>query len=126
MTFWDSLHDAPTRNISCVWCKSSIEVPWTTTGEALRYFVRSSREVCETIDSEGLGFADAKLDVKCQRCGADNNRDALEVQKELHDVNLLLRDDVPLAGTVVSTMSDSNVAIPTQVLQETQISFQNA
>lgn len=80
-------------------------MPCTTTGQALRCFGPTGADVSEVIENEGLDYADTKLGVKCQRCRVDNKHDALQVEKELHDVTLLLKDDVPMPGTVLSGYS---------------------
>lgn len=113
-TFWDGLFDPPTRDVACVWCQAPTSVPWTTTGEALRVLGASGMDVGDIIDGEGLGFADGKLGYTCQRCWVVVNHDRLQVQKLLHDVKLLLRDDVPMSGTILSSLNRLESCHPKQ------------
>ncbi|KAI9712799.1 MAG: hypothetical protein M1820_001421 [Bogoriella megaspora] len=92
--FWENLDDMADKTIRCPNCSQPVKAPWT----------RSSGFIAnEDVFCKGSGFADDGFGQDCQRCKIRLSHDYLRVQKFRRDLQLLLKDDLPLPGTVLGT-----------------------
>jgi len=91
---WDNLHDGPDKVITCPKCQMKVDWLWTT----LQSYSTNSSEM----DVYGVGYADRDFSVLCSSCGITITHDLLRVQKFRRDVQLLLKDDHPMPGTILS------------------------
>lgn len=91
---WDNLHDSPNKVITCPKCQKKVDWMWTTQ----QSFSKTSSEIVPS----GVGYADPDLHVSCPTCGTVITHDLLRVQKFRRDVQLLLKDDRPMPGTMLS------------------------
>src|SRR5215469_2769412 len=90
---WNNLGDPENRSMICPSCGQSISCPWT------RYTIWSMDIKDMT---RGLGFTDAGFRLTCRYCQLLITHDYLRAQKFREDVQLLLKQDLPLPGTVLS------------------------
>jgi hypothetical protein len=91
---WDNIQDSTTKKIVCPKCSSTVEAPWTE-GSA---WDASSDQM-----TPGIGFADAGFTVACSACETILTHDYLRVLKFQNDVQMVLRADLPMPGTVLNT-----------------------
>ena len=90
---WSNLDDPETLSMICPQCGHSISCPWTWD------FAWSVKEKDMTL---GKGFADPGFTMSCQYCKLRITHDYLRAQKFHEDVQLLLKQDLPLPGTVLN------------------------
>lgn len=91
---WDNLHDGPSKAIACPKCQYKVDCPWTTPTS----YSTSTGELV----ANGNGYADQSLYASCLSCGHVVTHDLLRIQKFRRDVQLLLKDDRPMPGTILS------------------------
>ncbi|KAI9872060.1 MAG: hypothetical protein M1830_002108, partial [Pleopsidium flavum] len=91
---WDNLHDGLHAKIICPKCQRNVNCPWTTpetyTWNASNYM------------ANGTGYADKEFRRQCSSCNISITHELLRVQKFRRDIQLLLRDDSPMPGTILS------------------------
>ncbi|KAJ5332198.1 hypothetical protein MYU51_007503 [Penicillium brevicompactum] len=90
---WENIHDNPTKSLACFGCKQEILAPWT--GGSIGCDPDVAFAHC-------VGYADKSLRVSCTGCKSSITHDSLRVQKLHNDVQRLLKDDVPMPGTLLS------------------------
>ena len=105
---WDSLDDNTKPVTTCPRCNQEIVCEWT------------SLSGCKKIDGNeykegGCGFADNRFKVQCQGCQFLVTHEVLRAQRFRKDVQRLLEDDVPMPGTVITSIG--RTALPPNVLQ---------
>ncbi|ODQ71841.1 hypothetical protein LIPSTDRAFT_309963 [Lipomyces starkeyi NRRL Y-11557] len=88
---WDNLHDPPAGLVPCprghpIYC------PWTDA------FVGDPKRPFE----QGKGYADRSFTATCEQCNFTTNHEILKLQKFRRDLQALLKDDVPMPGTILS------------------------
>ncbi|KAI9838829.1 MAG: hypothetical protein M1819_004035 [Sarea resinae] len=98
-TAWDNLQDSPTMNVVCPKCKTNLKCPWTTCGETT---VRKGDDLAASFASVGVGYADKEFRDRCSKCSFVISHAVLRVQKFKRDMQLLLVNDVPMPGTLLS------------------------
>jgi hypothetical protein len=88
---WDNLHDPPTTRVPCA-KGHLIDCAWTDAllGDPQRPF------------EKGTGYADKDFNAICQQCNFKITHEILKLQKFRRDLQSLLKDDVPLPGTILS------------------------
>ncbi|KAK9234068.1 hypothetical protein V1525DRAFT_414242 [Lipomyces kononenkoae] len=88
---WDNLHDAPSARVLCP-RGHPIDCPWTDAvlGDPKRPF------------EQGTGYADRSFTATCAQCNLITNHEILKLQKFRRDLQFLLKDDVPMPGTILS------------------------
>lgn len=91
---WDNLHDGPEKAITCPKCQKTVNWMWTSQ----QSFSKTSGEII----LYGVGYADRDFSTVCLPCGLVINHDLLRVEKFRRDVQLLLKDDRPMPGTILS------------------------
>ena len=84
---WDNLDDQPHKILTCPACPHRLHIPWTN------WTCSAKRSIC---------FADHDFEALCSNCGAFINHDVLRAQKFRRDLQLLLTQDVPMPGTVLT------------------------
>lgn len=113
---WENIHDSPTKSLLCFGCKQEIITPWTEGSLG-----------CDTdvAFAHCTGYADKSLRVSCPACKFSITHDSLRVQKFRSDVQKLLKDDLPMPGTLLSqngTLADDengdNVSFPNRLIKE--------
>ncbi|KAK9326097.1 hypothetical protein V1517DRAFT_103502 [Lipomyces orientalis] len=88
---WDNLHDPSTAKVLCPrghW----IDCPWTDA------FLDDPKRPFE----QGRGYADRSFTATCAQCNFTTNHEILKLQKFRRDLQALLKDDVPMPGTILS------------------------
>jgi hypothetical protein len=90
---WDNLHGPPTTNVPTCAKGHPINCPWTDAhlGDPRKPF------------EDGRGYADKGFAAKCEQCDFATNHETLKLQKYRRDLQSLLKYDVPLPGTILST-----------------------
>jgi hypothetical protein len=91
---WDNLQDSNAIPISCPHCSQKFKAPWTSAGESSSWLFNDG--------SLGSGFADKDFQLACSSCRIVINHEVLRVCKFRGDVELLLRNDTPMPGTILS------------------------
>lgn len=92
---WDNLDDSPQKHLTCYKCNGQLQVPWTTVSD------NRKGEAIKTLEN-GRGFADRKFAVTCGGCSAETTHETLRMQRLRLDIQALLKDDIPLFGTMLS------------------------
>ncbi|KAM3458239.1 hypothetical protein NHJ6243_007461 [Beauveria neobassiana] len=93
---WLNQDDPLTKTLKCPYCPARYEAPWTTCGKD------DSGNSYRTHDLIGEGYGDGKFSFVCMTCGRQNYKELLSVSKFLHDTTLLLKESVPMPGTILS------------------------
>jgi hypothetical protein len=113
---WENIQGGPTKSLLCVGCKQEILAPWTEGSLGCDPDVAFAH---------GIGYADKSLRVSCPVCKSSITHDSLRVQKFRNDVQRLLKDDLPMPGTLLSpngTPADDengdNVSFPNRLIKE--------
>ncbi|CAG7975030.1 unnamed protein product [Penicillium salamii] len=90
---WENINDKPTKSLTCFGCKQEISSQWT-----------SGSIGCDpdVAFAHCVGYADKSLRISCPECKSRITHDSLSVQKLHNDVQRLLKDDVPMPGTLLS------------------------
>ncbi|CAG7937298.1 unnamed protein product [Penicillium nalgiovense] len=113
---WENIHDSPAKSLPCFGCKQEIIAPWTEGSIG-----------CDTdvAFAHCTGYADKSLRISCPACKFNTTHDTLRVQKFRSDVQKLLKDDIPMPGTLLSqngTPADNensdNVSFPNRLIKE--------
>ncbi|KAK9371419.1 hypothetical protein V1509DRAFT_614627 [Lipomyces kononenkoae] len=88
---WDNLHDPPSARVLCT-KGHPIYCAWTdpVLGDPKRPF------------EQGRGYADRSFTATCEQCNFVTNHEILKLQKFRRDLLALLKDDVPMPGTILS------------------------
>ena len=91
---WNNLDDPSTVSIMCPKCNSSFKAPWTTC---------DSKQAWPLVDTPGLGagYAEADFAILCG-CHLHITHNVLKVQKFRKDLQVLLKDQIPMPGTFMS------------------------
>ena len=90
---WANLDDPEQKSQICSSCGKWITIPWTNGSQ----WSSSTNDM-----TEGFGYADNELQAACEYCKLQISHNYLRAQKFREDVTLLLRSDLPLAGTVLN------------------------
>ncbi|KAJ5154608.1 Protein of unknown function DUF1399 [Penicillium coprophilum] len=113
---WENIHGSPTKSLICFRCKQEVLVSWTEGSIGCDPDVAFAHCV---------GYADKSLRVVCPACKFSTTHDLLRVQKFRSDVQKLLKDDLPMPGTLLSqngTPADDengdNVCFPNRLIKE--------
>ncbi|CAG8898863.1 unnamed protein product [Penicillium egyptiacum] len=113
---WENVHDSPAKSLPCFGCKQEINAAWTEGSFGCHTDVAFAH--C-------IGYADKSLRVSCPGCKFSTTHDTLRVQKFRSDVQKLLKDDMPMPGTLLSqngTPADDengdNVSFPNRLIKE--------
>ena len=96
---WDNLNDKNHNSIDCPNCNYSFTAPWTTCNKD-RTWLSSNTTMA------GTGFADPNFTARCGHCGVEITHTTLRVRKFNTDLQLLLKDDVPMPGTFLTLDGD--------------------
>jgi hypothetical protein len=113
---WENIHDSPAKSLPCFGCKQEIIAPWTEGSIG-----------CDTdvAFAHCTGYADKSFRVSCPACKFNTTHDTLRVQKFRSDVQKLLKDDIPMPGTLLSqngTPTDDengdNMSFPNRLIRE--------
>ncbi|KAF2239651.1 hypothetical protein EV356DRAFT_513939 [Viridothelium virens] len=106
---WDNLDEGSETSIRCPNCNTIVRVPYTrASGYASKtdYFYT------------GTGLADEDFKQPCPSCGICLSHAYARVQKFRRDMQLLLKDDIPLPGTCTGTNG-----LPIEVRVDTSFLF---
>lgn len=106
---WDNLKDSSVKKLTCPQCEHPNVVSWTKIDDIAEKLAKPNRSQPEYIDdmvSSGIGFADPKFLAYCNHCYTEITHSSLQAYKFRKDVRALLRDDMPMAGTVLGTGSE--------------------
>ncbi|KAJ5970608.1 uncharacterized protein N7479_000526 [Penicillium vulpinum] len=113
---WENIDDTPTKALFCLGCKQEIIAPWTEGSIGCDPDVAFAH--C-------IGYADKSLRASCPACKFSITHDSLRVQKFRNDVQKLLKDDLPMPGTLLSQNgtpaddeNDDNASFPNQLIKE--------
>lgn len=102
---WDNLAGTSAKAVRCSKCNAEAFTPWTTCiDNAPRENIADYSILEVSIDemlASGKGYCDADFFHLCPECQEIMTHDTLRVGKFCNDVKKLLRDDVPMAGTVL-------------------------
>jgi Glycine-rich domain-containing protein-like len=96
---WDNLRDASEKPLECPRCLSTTAFPWTTSTVELPCAWDRLEKV---LTDEGRGYGDKDFSAVCGHCDFVFSHEKLRVQKFKRDVQLLLNDDFPMPGTILS------------------------
>ena len=90
---WDNLSDPAMRKVSCSNCQKKWDRQYTNAafGPDVKFAFENS-----------AGFTDKAFEMHCTNCGSVTNHDALVLNKFRRDLELLIRDKVPMPGTILS------------------------
>lgn len=92
---WDNLDDPLEKTLRCPCCTQAtfLSIPWS----------RNSGFPPGSVDnfSPGDGYADSDFSEHCRSCNTIITNDTLQVHQFRQDISRLLREDVPLGGTVL-------------------------
>ena len=89
---WNNIEDDNHKKLICPTCAATISVLWTENAIWL-----SSNEM-----NRGTGYVDAGFITACTNCETPLCHDFLRVQKFKNDMQLCIRSDLPMPGTVLS------------------------
>ncbi|KAH8682222.1 hypothetical protein BX600DRAFT_37569 [Xylariales sp. PMI_506] len=92
---WDNTEDPATKKLKCPACLEPHDVPWTTCGIG-----EDSKEKRPGLVGEGFG--DGKFQYTCFKCGSLITKEFLELARFVKDVQMLLLNDTPMPGTILS------------------------
>jgi hypothetical protein len=99
---WDNIHDSSAKKLVCPKCTSTIEVPWSDGS-----MWDSSSETM----TPGIGYADPGFTGACSNCETILTHDYLRVRKLQNDVQMLLRADLPMPGTVLNIEGKPDIVV---------------
>lgn len=92
---WDNLYDPMETELRCLCCTQAtiLSIPWSRnagfpSGPAHEF-------------APGDGYADSDFVEVCPKCQTPITHETLQVARFRNDISRLLRDDVPLSGTVL-------------------------
>jgi hypothetical protein len=90
---WDNMDDSSTKMVPCGKCGASNMVPWT-----------SESQWSPIMDEmrKGSGYADAAFKTTCEGCKTRIDHDHLRAAKFMEDVELCVKSDVPMPGTLLT------------------------
>ena len=91
---WNSLDDTSDKLIRCPSCNTTVHASWTKASG----YTSTSDEF-----STGVGYADEDFKQFCPSCSICLSHPYLRTQKFRRDMQLLLKDDIPLPGTCMGT-----------------------
>ncbi|KAI9813014.1 MAG: hypothetical protein M1832_006405, partial [Thelocarpon impressellum] len=112
---WENLHDLAKKILRCPACLANVAVPWTTCGAGID----------SLLTSQAVGYADSLFFQLCSRCGRVMNHDALRVHKFRRDLQLLLLEDLPMPGTILSLTGLPESAAKGDGLSRHPVTFPN-
>ncbi|SLM39581.1 Protein of unknown function DUF1399 [Lasallia pustulata] len=115
---WDSLHDPPYHTMQCPKCQKSVAMPLTSCVSENQWGHRNSGKT-------GNGFADKHFNEVCRSCNVLLTHDLLRVTKFRRDLQLLLMNDVPMPGTLLSIDGLPEDASETNGLKRLEVLFPN-
>ncbi|KAF2465710.1 uncharacterized protein BDR25DRAFT_294736 [Lindgomyces ingoldianus] len=98
---WGSIHDAPFGNkystvLRCPKCLQNLDVPWT------RPPMTSGPETLEAYLEYDTGFAGQQFQESCPSCDLVIKHETLRVGKFISDAEAVLRQSLPLPGTILN------------------------
>ena len=95
---WDCLDDSPIARVQCPnpKCQRMCEIPWTSLDKQHQWASATDP------GSGGAGFADPGFNEPCVTCGTVIDHKLLRAQKFRRDMQLLMTNDVPMPGTILS------------------------
>ena len=90
---WDNLDDPLTRKVSCGNCHRQWDQQYTNAsfGSDIKFAFETS-----------AGYTDKSFEIQCTNCGSVTNHDALVLSKFRKDLELLVKDKVPMPGTILT------------------------
>ncbi|KAB8336789.1 hypothetical protein FH972_021098 [Carpinus fangiana] len=128
LLMWDSLHDAPVRNVACRGCRRVMGVPASMAGEELVAAACaqgvSLAQLHDRLGEFGRGYYDKNFAAVCSGCGVTTNHDTMAVDKFLLDMRLLVEKDAPMPGTVLGS-SGQTCNVDSSGLSKDMDSFPN-
>jgi len=102
---WDSVASTRGKEVQCPGCDSVQTAKWTTCSEHVPTgVIKSYDELSVAIDSmlaSGHGFCDKDFSLTCSCCSTNITHERLEADKFCSDVKQLVKNTVPMSGTIL-------------------------
>ena len=89
---WENVDESPVIKPECPRCRISMNVRWTSLTRATDWLEKNPI---------GTGYSDKNFIARCTSCTFDVTHEILRVQKFRKDAILLIKDDVPMPGTIL-------------------------
>ena len=89
---WENVDESPVIKPECPRCRVSMNVRWTSLTRATDWLEKNPI---------GTGYSDKNFIARCTSCTFDVTHEILRVQKFRKDAILLIKDDVPMPGTIL-------------------------
>ncbi|KAI9734783.1 MAG: hypothetical protein M1818_006770 [Claussenomyces sp. TS43310] len=93
---WDNIQDSSTKSLKCPKCSRMLAIPWTTCGFPEHFDPKAAKP-----GLVGNGYGEKDFSFYCDGCGAEVNHDLLRVAKFKRHVEILIRSDCPMPGTIL-------------------------
>ena len=106
---WENTDESPVIKPECPRCRTLLDVKWTSLVTAKHWLQQ---------DPVGTGYSDKGFTARCSSCTLDVTHEILRVQKFRKDAILLIKDDVPMPGTILSINGQLQVKLRYQLSQE--------
>ncbi|KZF24514.1 hypothetical protein L228DRAFT_245470 [Xylona heveae TC161] len=100
---WDNLQDGPTKVFACPKCSTQVACLWTSWDRIRRPEDDPREDLTARFDTEALaGFAERSFTSTCPSCRLIFSHDILRLRKFGRDLQLLLRENIVMPGTILS------------------------
>ena len=90
---WDNADESPVIKPECPRCRLPLNVRWTSLTTANHWLQQ---------EPVGTGYSDKGFKARCSSCTLEVTHEILRAQKFRKDAILLIKDNVPMPGTILS------------------------